>query len=51
MMERLASHLASTISQCNRNPSEWSPLEACLHALKVSNFQCTIAINQIVFNS
>lgn len=38
MMERLASHLASTVSQCNQNPSEWPPLEACLHALKVSQF-------------
>lgn len=34
MMDRLASHLASTVSQCNQNPSEWPPLEACLHALK-----------------
>lgn len=34
-MERLASHLAATVSQCNVNPNDWPPLEACLHALKV----------------
>lgn len=42
MMERLASHLASTVAQCNQNPSEWPPLEACLHALKVENKQIKI---------
>ena len=35
MMERLAAHLATTVSQCNVNPNDWPPLEACLHALKV----------------
>ena len=38
MMERLASHLASTVAQCNQNSSEWPRLEACLHALKVRLF-------------
>ncbi len=35
MMEHLATHLSSTVTQCNINPNEWPMLEACLHALKV----------------
>ena len=44
MMERLATHLTSTVAQCNQNPNEWPMLEACLHALKVCNYSLLFII-------